>query len=361
MTSGIVSLLLLLTAAPEAAPADSPEAAAPTPVPPTSPAGPPAGPTTSEPPPVPEREGYYDGEIPTNLPPGSRRGEKREGEVWRPIPPPTYEIKQPVPSETAVAVQGNPELADSLATKKKPRPYASPQRFAVEVKFGPYLPDIDRAYKGEGLGPYATIYGVTNDRDEAIGQPKKAFYGGVAFEYQIVNLAGPLGIGFQWSLFRDKAKALLAKPPADESVSVRSDADNTRFAVMPLALQVVYRFEFLADRFRVPLVPYAKAGLNYSFWWSKNGSGDISTIKDDNGKVIDKARGGAWGFQTNVGGMLRLDFLERGEARNLDRATGINHTYLFGEWQFSRVNNFGRKNSVSLGDSTWLIGLAIEF
>ena len=81
----------------------------------------------------------------------------------------------------------------------------------------------------------------------------------------------------------------------------------------------------------------------------------------DNGKVIDKARGGAWGFQTNVGGMLRLDFLERGEARNLDRATGINHTYLFGEWQFSRVNNFGRKNSVSLGDSTWLIGLAIEF
>ena len=40
MTSGIVSLLLLLTAAPDAAPADSPEAAAPTPVPPTSPAAP---------------------------------------------------------------------------------------------------------------------------------------------------------------------------------------------------------------------------------------------------------------------------------------------------------------------------------
>ncbi len=359
MTSGIASLLLILIAPPEAAPADSPEEA--TPAPAASPAAPASSTTTSDPPAVPEREGYYDGEIPTNLPPGSRRGEKREGEVWRPISAPTYEIKQPVPSETAVAVQGNPELADSLATKKKPKPFASPQRFAVEVKFGPYLPDIDRAYKGEGLGPYATIYGVTNDRYEAIGQPKKAFYGGVAFEYQIVNLAGPLGIGFQWSLFRDKAKALLAKPPADESVSVRSDADNTRFAVMPLALQVVYRFEFLADRFRVPLVPYAKAGLNYSFWWSKNGSGDISTIKDDNGKVIDKARGGAWGFQTNVGGMLRLDFLERGSARNLDRATGINHTYLFGEWQFSRVNNFGRKNSVSLGDSTWLVGLAIEF
>ncbi len=358
MTPGIASLLLILTAPPDAAPAGSSEEAAPSPVPPAST---PDSDTTKEPPAVPEREGYVDGELPTTSPPGSRRGEKREGEVWRPISPPTYELKQPVPSEAAVAVQGNPELADSLATKKKPKPFASPQRFAVEVKFGPYLPDIDRKYSGAGLGPYASVYGVTNDRGEATGQPSKGFYGGVAFEYQIVNLLGPLGVGFQWSLFRDKAQALLADPPADETQSVRSAADKTRFAVMPMALQVVYRFEFLADRFRIPLVPYAKAGVNYSFWWSKDGSGDISTIKDDNGKVIDKARGGAWGFQTNVGGMLRLDFLERGEARNLDRITGINHTYLFGEWQFSRVNNFGRKNSINLGDSTWLVGLAIEF
>ena len=358
MTSGIVSLLLLLTAPPDAAPSDSPEQA-PAPVPPAE--TPDADTTVKEPPVVPEREGYVDGELPTTSPPGSRRGEKREGEVWRPISAPTYELKQPVPSEAAVAVQGNPELADSLATKKKPKPFASPQRFAVEVKFGPYLPDIDRNFGGTGLGPYASVYGVTNDRGEATGQPKKGFYGGVAFEYQIVNLLGPLGVGFQWSLFRDKAQALLAVPPTDETQSVRSAADKTRFAVMPLALQVVYRFEFLADRFRIPLVPYAKAGVNYSFWWSKDGSGDISTIKDDAGKVIDKARGGAWGFQTNVGGMLRLDFLERGEARNLDRITGINHTYLFGEWQFSRVNNFGRKNSINLGDSTWLVGLAIEF
>jgi len=357
---GLASLLLTLAAPPQAAPTDSPEATTTTPVPAdSSPTSDPS--TVKEPPPVPEREGYVDGELPTTSPPGSRRGEKREGEVWRPITAPTYEIKQPVPSDDAIVQQSNPELAETLATKKKPKSYESPQRFALEVKFGPFLPDIDRNYSGAGLGPYASVYGVTNDRGEATGQPKKAFYGGVAFEYQIVNLAGPLGVGFQWSLFRDKAQALLAKPPADETMSVRSAADKTRFAVMPLALQVVYRFELLADRFRVPLVPYAKFGLNYSFWWSKDGSGNISTIKDEAGNVTDKARGGAWGFQSNLGGMLRLDFLERGTARNLDRATGINHTYLFGEWQFSRVNNFGRKNSINLGDSTWLVGLAVEF
>ena len=374
MISSVAPLLLLLLLAPaQAAPKDSPTDApvpeaspAPTPTDPTDPTTPPAPPApgdtkpaVKEAPPVKERQDYADGPISTTAPPGSRRGEKREGEVWRPISPPSYEIKQPVPSEAAVVGQGNADLTDSLKTQKAPVRRDSPQRFALEVKFGPYLPEIDRNYGGPGLGPYAKVYGKTDDNDAAISPPKKGFYGAIAFEYQIVNLAGPLGVGFQWSMFRDKAQALLADPPA--TGSVRSAADNTRFAVMPLALQAVYRFELLADRLRVPIVPYGKIGLNYSFWWSKNGSGDISTIKDENNKVIDKARGGAWGFQSNVGGMLRLDWLERGEARNLDRITGINHTYVFAEWQFSRVNNFGRKNSINLGDSTWLVGLAIEF
>lgn len=380
MTAGLVSLLLasplaLVAPARDAETTTAVEAPVPedsiplTPAPESPPAQPaaPAAPRDpglpgpyKDPPAVPEREGYVDGQIPTTSPPGSRVGEQREGEVWRPIQPPTY-TKQPVPAEGAVTGQSNPDLADALKKKKPANPYASPQRFMLEVKFGPYLPDIDRKYSGEGFGPYANIYGETNERGETISAPKKGFYGAIAFEYQIVNLAGPLGIGFQWSMFRDKAKALLADPPADESLSVRSSADSTRFTVMPLALQVVYRFELLADRFHVPLVPYAKAGLNYSFWWSKNGNGDITVIEDEAGNVIDRARGGAWGFQINAGGMLRLDFLERSTARSFDRVSGINHTYVFGEWQFSRVNNFGRKNSINLGDSTWLVGLAIEF
>ncbi len=367
MIAGVAPLLLILAPPPEPVPTDSPaDATAPEPAPApkdSRPADAPAAAPTpvADPPRVPEREGYEQSGLPTTSPPGSRRGEKREGEVWRPVEPQTYTVKQPVPSETAIVNQSNPELAETLATKQKPKRYESPQRFALEVKFGPYLPDIDKKYGGPGFGPYASVYGVTNERGEAIGQPQKGFYGAIAFEYQIVNLAGPLGIGFQWSMFRDSAQALLADPPSDAEASVRSEADSTRFAVIPLALQAVYRFELLADRFRVPLVPYAKFGLNYTFWWSKNGSGNISTIKDENDKVIDKARGGAWGFQGNFGGMLRLDFLERGSARTLDRATGINHTYIFGEFQFSQVNNFGRKNSINLGDATWLIGLAAEF
>jgi len=123
-----------------------------------------------------------------------------------------------------------------------------------------------------------------------------------------------------------------------------------------MALQLVYRFELLADRWNVPIVPYGKGGLAWALWWSKDGNGDLSRNSRD-----EKALGGVWGYQVNVGGMLQLDFLERGSSRSLDRTTGINHTYVFGEYQLSRIDNFGRKDSMSLGESTWFLGLAIEF
>ncbi|MCY1054225.1 MXAN_2562 family outer membrane beta-barrel protein [Nannocystis sp. SCPEA4] len=294
---------------------------------------------------------------------GSRVGEKREGEVWRPIDAPTYSEKQPVPSESAVVGQSNPDLADTLKKKKEPVAPASKQRFALEVKMGPYLADVDRNWNGPGFGPYAKVFGETDPKTgETIGGPKKSLYGAIAFEWQITQkLAGPLGIGVQWSMARDKALAPLADGP-DEDGFLRSRADTVRFTVMPIALQAVYRFELLADKVRwAPFVPYVKAGVAYGFWWTKNGNGNIAVIKDGEGKVVDRGRGGVWGYQLNLGMMLRLDFLDPDTARRFDRVSGINHTYLVGEWQMTRLANFGRKDSMNLGDSTWLLGLAMEF
>lgn len=251
------------------------------------------------------------------------------------------------------------QALDRQATVTKParrrkfkRP-GSPQRFAMEVKLGPYLPDVDRNYDGPFPGPYAEVFGKTDSDGRAVGDPKNALMVAGAFEWQIVYLAGPLGLGLQVAFMRDKADALIADPAGDNA---RSDADSVTFSVLPLALQAVYRFEYLADRFKVPLVPYAKAGPAYAFWWSKDGDGKIS--ENDAG---EKGRGGVWGFQINAGGMLRLDFIERGTAKTLDRTTGINHTYIFGEYQYSLIDNFGSGNAMSLGDSTWFGGLAIEF
>lgn len=258
-----------------------------------------------------------------------------------------------VPSEQAIERQTDVDL-DAEPKRKRYKPGGSPQRFEFEFKLGPYLPDVDRRHDGPGPGPYATIFGETNDLGVATGEPKVGVMPVLGFEWQFLYLAGPLGIGTQVGFFRDKADALLTNPPPDGNV--RSGADEVKFGVVPIGLFAVYRFELLADRFKVPLVPYAKAGPAYAFWWSRDGAGEIAENADG-----EKGRGGVWGWQLNAGGMLRLDFIEPGTAKALDRTTGINHTYIFGEYQLSRLDNFGAGNSISVGDSTWFAGLAMEF
>lgn len=266
---------------------------------------------------------------------------------------PTQGKTKPPPSAAALRRDDPLAQPDTTRRDRAGRP-GSPQRFALEFKMGPYLPDVDRDYDGPGLGPYATVFGRTDDTGAAIDQPRAFPMPVIAFDWQFLYLAGPLGVGVQVGLFRQKADALVTEPIEGESL--RSRADETTFGMVPLALLVSYRFELLADRLRVPLVPYAKGGLAYSFYWTKSGSGRLARNSEG-----ETGAGGVPGWQVNLGGMLRLDFIEPGTAKKLDISTGINHTYVFGEYQYSRVDNFGVGRSISLGDSTWLAGLAIEF
>ena len=259
-----------------------------------------------------------------------------------------------LPSPEAIARTGNVDLSTSKSTAKLYRPSGSPQRFAMEIKFGPYLPEVDRGYQGEGLGPYARVFGRTDDLGIATDDPRAGLMSVLSFEWQFFYLAGPFSIGLQAGFFRDTARALVDDPGAGEAV--RSEADSVSFSVVPLAVLAGYRFEMLADRWRVPLVPYFRTGLNYAFWWSRDGSGDISRNADG-----EKGHGGTWGWQINPGLMLRMDFLEPGTAKKLDLSTGINHTYLFGEYQLARIAGFGQDAAMQVGDSTWLVGLAVEF
>lgn len=283
-----------------------------------------------------------------------------DGKATTRVPPaptpgviPTEGKTKPPPSDEALERDDPLAQPDRTRRDRAGRP-GSPQRFALEFKMGPFLPDVDREYTGPGLGPYATVFGRTDSTGAAIDQPKAFPMPVIAFDWQFLYLAGPLGIGVQAGFFRDEAQALIAEPKEGENL--RSSADSTSFGMVPLALLLSYRLELLPDRLRVPLVPYAKAGLAYSIYWTKDGSGNLA--RNSRGEA---GRGGVPGFQVNAGAMLRLDFLEPGTAKKLDNVTGINHTYLFGEYQLSRVNNFGAGHTPSLGASTWFAGLAIEF
>lgn len=279
-------------------------------------------------------------------------------EAPAPVPPPrpapTKLVPKPLPTEQAIARDSTvPPPKKVKRSFGRARP-GTKQRFAAEFKIGPFLPEVDSRYSGDGFGPYATIFGRTNSMGVTTKKPKLGVMPVIAFEWQIVYLGGPLGIGTQIGFFRDRADALLADPMGTENV--RSSADKTTFGMVPLALLAVYRFELVADFYKVPLVPYVKAGLAYSFWWIKDGTKKVAVNEQG-----EKGRGGVVGWQLNPGVALRLDFIERNAAKKLDQATGINHTYVFGEFQLSRLRNFGVGNAIDLGDKTFLAGLAIEF
>ena len=256
------------------------------------------------------------------------------------------------PSETAIRREG--DESDELGQEQFEGRQESPQRFAVEIKFGPYLPSVDRRWTGEGFGPYATIFGRTNDRGETTRAPRLGLFTVFGFEWQFAHAGGPFSVGTTIGYFRDRADALIAEPEPDAD-TVRAGADRTVFHVVPITLLLGYRFELLADRFRVPLVPYARGGVAMAPWRSTKG-GELT--RNEAGQ---RSLGVSWGWQVNLGLMLRLDFIERAAAVDLDRQTGINHTYVFGEWQFSRLDNFGVGNAMAVGDDTFLLGLAVEF
>jgi hypothetical protein len=268
-------------------------------------------------------------------------------------PSATGEPPAGTPSDEAIARQSNVTFGDRRRDKFG-RP-GSPQRFSADIKLGPYLPDVDRNYSGTGFGPYATIFGETDGMGVVKDEPRKAVMPVLGFDWQFFYVGGPLALATQVAFFRDSASAILVNP-TEEDTTIRSAADNVTFTVLPVSALLSYRFELLADRFKVPLVPYAEAGPTYAFWWSRDGRRNISRDADG-----DRGIGGVWGYTVNAGMMLRLDFIERSTAKKLDQTTGINHTYVFGEFSWSQLDNFGADSSMSVGDATWFAGLAIEF
>ena len=172
---------------------------------------------------------------------------------------------------------------------------------------------------------------------------------------------GALGLAAGWGFFRIEGKSLVLEDPEQpydpESNPYIRAGDETTFNIMPFILQAVYRWDYAARRWRVPLVPYFKAGVVYAIWWIEKAERDIARFGADGAK----ARGGTFGYQINLGLAFLLDVLEPSAAKRLDSELGINHTYLFAEFVHSQVR-WGSEDRMRIGmPATFLAGLALEF
>jgi len=213
----------------------------------------------------------------------------------------------------------------------------SPQHFALELRFGPYRPDVDSEFGGKRT-PYKDFFGSG-----------RHLMTQVELDYQIIRHVGSLGIGASLGYFKQTGNNLYASGSAQQS------SDTSSFRLLPFALSAVYRFDLPYERAGIPVVPYGKLGLDYVFWTINNGNDEVPTSAGGRGQ------GGTLGWHAAVGLSLVLDFLDPTSAHQFDSEMGVNHTHLFFEYGHFDVSGLGQSNRLHVGDTTWTAGLMFEF
>jgi hypothetical protein len=220
-----------------------------------------------------------------------------------------------------------------------PQDFRSPQHWAIELRLGPYTPNIDSEFGGDAEQRPHRLYFGTKQRLMFQGE----------LDYQFFRRFGSAALSAQVGYFSEKAKALT------EADGMPSN-DDTSLTLVPLALGVVYRLDEAARRWKIPIVPYGKIGLGYTFWSIDNGNGDTARSP-----LGGKGRGATTGWYGAAGLAFLLDILDSSASRSLDSDAGVNHTYLFLEGAHYDLSGFGKKNALRVGDTTWFAGLMFEF
>ena len=216
------------------------------------------------------------------------------------------------------------------AQQLDPMETQSPRSGVIEVKLGSYRPLID-SEPGLTNAPYAETFGNSGMLM-------------VEFEYdrmlfQSFGSAG-FGIGIGYAEKYSRATVTTTGDPAAESTSLK---------VLPLRALAVYRFDFAALKYNVPLTPFVKAGLVYAPFWASKGSG--LTAEGDSG--------GQWGYAFSAGLGFMLDVIDQRIQRDFDSEMGVNHTYAFAEYTYEDVSDFGR--GFVLSSRRFSFGLAFDF
>lgn len=229
-----------------------------------------------------------------------------------------------------------PTVALDPGVRQPPASDLSPQNFAIELRFGRYLPKVD---DGVESPVFEDFFGDTN-----------RYMLGFEVDWQFLRAPyiGTLGVGAGWgytAMTGPNHPPPESAPPEDQPIS-----QNSRLSIMPMHAVGVLRVDVLAKQVGVPLVPYGKLGLGYALWWVNDGVGTARNAQGTAGKDS------SFGTHAALGGMLLLDTFDPVSARSMDAEAGINNSYLFFEWVWSDFDG----SQMNVGTNTWFTGLAIE-
>jgi len=238
--------------------------------------------------------------------------------------------------------------------------HESTQNFLVELRGGPWFPDVDAEFNGRAT-PFADMFGTTD---------RLLLGAELDWQFLRINPIGSLGLGVGVGYTSASAIAPLTQNPMPAAASWErpSDGQQTSLQVIPGYAVAVIRIDVLSRRTVIPLVPYVKYGVGYAYWWITNGdtlsrrslalSPGATAADTDLGQA---ATGGTLGTHFAAGLMLRLDVFEPAVQRAWDQQMGVNHSYVFAEYVRSDLSGLGSRPQLRLGTETWNVGLAMEF
>jgi hypothetical protein len=205
------------------------------------------------------------------------------------------------------------------------RPTGLPPDWGFELGISLYRPDVDSEF-ANGKHPFVDTFSSSR---HVLSEAELDRYLGHRF--------GTWGVGLRGGYYRVTGASFLAD-------GTRS-GDETALRLIPFSLSLLYRADGLAGLRDVPLIPYAKVGLD-GVTWTATSTGESASHS-----------GFTPGWHAAAGMALGLNFLGVGTFRS----GGLPDPFaLFFEWDYAAINGLGLGGKLHVGDNTWFAGAVFD-
>jgi hypothetical protein len=202
----------------------------------------------------------------------------------------------------------------------------SPPAWGVQIGMSMYRPDVDSEF-GNGVHPYADTFSSS-----------RHLLSVAELDRYLFRRFGTWGVGLRGGYYRASAAAFL-----DDGVT--RSGDQTRLRLIPFSLSLLYFATGVPGLQKVPLIPYAKAGLDSTVWTAST-TGQSSSHS-----------GLSMGWHATAGLMLGLGWIWSSATNPGDVAAPC---ALFFEWSYAAINGLGLGHALHVGDNTWFAGIAFD-
>ena len=207
----------------------------------------------------------------------------------------------------------------------------------AEGRVGPYIPDLD-PYRGANA--LDTSQGITGFACQfGFGIRPAVFF---SPQLTVFDLFGTITVGADVGAYTIRGRRLFNPADCNSGTGLTTE----ELTILPVMATATYRFDWALDRYRIPLVPYIRAGVGGAGWLitqdGKPAESKPQQVVDSNGNPVLNSDGEpiysrrdpigfSFGGKLALGMMVALDFLEPMRALHA-RAKGVyEHTFFFVE------------------------------